>query len=152
MKPVIVAVMAVIALAAAAGLIIVFGAPVLEVHDVEVRGGAGSAAVFLTIHNHGLLGDCLISVDVLEPEGFSAGLHRSVMDENGVMRMVKLDKICVGGLSEVKLAGIEEGGMHIMILGDTHDLKEMKIELVFESGRRIPVQIVVGQAEEGHSH
>ncbi|MEM1944467.1 MAG: copper chaperone PCu(A)C [Nitrososphaerota archaeon] len=148
----VIAVVPVIAVAAAAGVILFWGGPVLEAHDVEVRLGVGSAAVFLTIHNHGLLGDCLTAVNVLEPRGLSAGLHQSVIDEGGVMRMVKLDKICIGGLSEVKLAGIEEGGLHIMVLGGTHDVKELKIELVFESGRKILVHAVAGQGGEEHNH
>ncbi|GBC68850.1 hypothetical protein HRbin01_00537 [archaeon HR01] len=147
-KALIVLVAAVVA-AVAAGSILLLGGPALEVHDVSVRAGTGSLAVFLTIHNHGLLGDCLVNVKVLHPEGLRAELHRTVMDAGGVMRMERVDKICVGGLGEVKLAGLEEGGLHIMVVGGDEDVHEVMLELVFESGRTITVKSGVGG---DHSH
>jgi len=146
-----------VAVIVAAALILVysFTAPFIEVHDVEIRLGVGSAALFLTIHNHGLLGDCLTNVKVLSPEGVIAELHRSVMDEKGVMRMEKVDSICVGGLGEVRLGGIEAGGYHIMILGETDHMDRLKIELLFQSGRIIPVEIMPTASQEhteDHTH
>jgi copper(I)-binding protein len=146
------AVAAAVVLAAAVGLVIVFGGPVLEVHDVSARLGTGSAAVYLTIHNHGLLGDCLVAVNIRHPEGLHADLHRSIMDASGVMRMERVEKICVGGLSEVRLSGLEGGGLHIMVVGDFHATEKLILELVFESGKTIQVEALAEGSDGAHNH
>jgi copper(I)-binding protein len=112
--------------------------PNLIAEDVVVRLGSKSAAIYLNLRNDGHQLECVIGVEVYGEgkEGrasLSAELHNTVM-EGGVMRMFKVDRVCVPHQSVLKMRGSEGGGYHIMVFGDVEKFVVFHVYLKTESG------------------
>jgi copper(I)-binding protein len=150
---IILAIVLVAVVASAAAVFAVVSSP--EAKDVSVRLGTGTAGIFLDLENRGLLPDCAVGVEVMgDPGGMSlkAELHKTVM-ENNVMKMVKVDKVCVNPFSTVRMRGAEGEGYHIMVFGDVEHIKVFHIYLKFESGKVLHFHAETTGAEQGeHKH
>lgn len=125
-----------------------------QVSEVSTRKGTKTGAIFLDLSNRGLFRDCVVDVEVVGhskagQEKLKAELHKTVMEEN-IMKMVKVEKICVEPFSTVKMRGAEGEGYHIMIFGDVEKYDGYHVHLIMESGRVIHFD--AGTAKDGHSH
>lgn len=122
----------------------------LRIHEPWARatiGVAQTAAAYLTVVNQGAQDDRLIGVST--PVADAAMLHKSVMDENGVMKMRPLEAIDVPAGGEVKL---EPGGMHVMLMGVHQPLKagdHFPMTLSFERAGDVAVTVHVADAAAG---
>uniref|UniRef100_A0A7C5Q476 Copper chaperone PCu(A)C n=1 Tax=Caldiarchaeum subterraneum TaxID=311458 RepID=A0A7C5Q476_CALS0 len=128
---------AVIILAGVATVFAVGSVP--QASDVAARVSHDTGAIFLNLKNNGFLPDCVVGVEVngeINGKEFpiKAELHTTVMEKD-IMRMVKVDKICVNPLSEVRMRGVEGEGYHIMIFGDLENVEMFHVYLKFESGK-----------------
>jgi len=128
------------------------------VEDVAVRLGSGTAGIFLNLKNQGLFPDCLIGVEVMgETDGgmiqLQAEIHKSEL-QNNMMKMVRVDKVCVGPLGEVKMRGAEGEGYHVMVYGDVHSVKLFHIHMKFESGKTLHfhVENTMAGTKSGDEH
>ena len=114
---------------------------------------AKAGAAYMKIMNHSDESDRLIGVqsDIAK----KTELHTHLKDENGVIRMVRIDEgIEIGSMKEHRLV---RGGQHIMFMGLKEAFKTGKIipvTLFFEIAGEVGVEIVVDQArnEKKHSH
>ena len=104
----------------------------IHLEDAYARTTPRSAAVFMTITNHGGTEDRLLSART-EAAGM-AGLHTHAEDANGVMTMPDVpDGFAIPGQSTHALA---RGGDHVMLMGLTKPLKQGDtIRLVLTFGR-----------------
>jgi len=147
---------------AAIGAVVAVGSQ-LSAEDVAVRVGSKTAGIFLNLRNSGLLPDCAVGVEV-HGEGkegrvsLSAEFHTTVMEGN-VMRMVKVERVCVGPLSVVKMRGAEGEGYHIMVFGDVEKVSVYHVYLKFESGKTLHFHVMApegsqmgGMHDHAHSH
>lgn len=118
----------------------------IEAHDVWARAANkdGNGAIYMVLHNHSNRSDELVGATsdvakVLE-------LHKSEVNDQGVMMMIKQDAIPLPANGEVNL---EPGGYHIMLMGITKDLKEgdtFQVVLKFRSHPDLPLQVTVRAA------
>jgi len=114
---------------------------------------AKAGAAYMKIMNHSDESDRLIGVqsDIAK----KTELHTHLKDDNGVIRMVRIDEgIEIGSMKEHRLV---RGGQHIMFMGLKEAFKTGKIipvTLFFEIAGEVGVEIVVDQArnEKKHSH
>ncbi len=114
---------------------------------------AKAGAAYMKIMNHSDESDRLIGVqsDIAK----KTELHTHLKDDNGVIRMVRIDEgIEIGSMKEHKLV---RGGQHIMFMGLKEAFKTGKIipvTLFFEISGEVGVEIVVDQDrnEKKHSH
>ena len=114
---------------------------------------AKAGAAYMKIINHSDESDRLIGVqsDIAK----KTELHTHLKDDNGVIRMVRIDEgIEIGSMKEHRLV---RGGQHIMFMGLKEAFKTGKIipvTLFFEIAGEVGVEIVVDQArnEKKHSH
>ena len=114
---------------------------------------AKAGAAYMEIMNHSDESDRLIGVqsDIAK----KTELHTHLKDDNGVIRMVRIDEgIEIGSMKEHRLV---RGGQHIMFMGLKEAFKTGKIipvTLFFEIAGEVGVEIVVDQArnEKKHSH
>ncbi|MEM2232473.1 MAG: copper chaperone PCu(A)C [Nitrososphaerota archaeon] len=150
----------VIVVAAVGGVLAIGSQPTAE--DVAVRVGSKTAGIFLNLRNNGLLPDCVVGVEAYGEgkEGrvqLTAELHTTVMEGN-VMRMVKVDRVCVGPLSVVKMRGAEGEGYHVMVFGDVEKVSVFHVYLKLESGKVVHFHVMategsqMGGMHESHSH
>lgn len=146
-----------VAVAAAVALAVVFGVGSLpEVSDISMRKGTNSAGIFFDLHNRGFLRDCVVGVEVLGEghtgeEVLQAELHRTVMEDN-VMKMVKVDKVCVEPFSTVKMRGAEGEGYHVMVFGEVEHFDSFHVHLKMESGKVIHFYAQPAGAGSQHTH
>ncbi|MCS7118088.1 MAG: copper chaperone PCu(A)C [Thaumarchaeota archaeon] len=147
---------AVVAVVAALGVVFGVGSlPVAE--DVAARHGTKGGAIFLNLRNNGFMSDCVIGVEVhgetkdgkrvdLESE-----LHTTVMEGN-VMRMIKVDRVCVGPFSTVRMRGAEGEGYHVMVFGEIEKVAVYHVYLKFQSGKvlHFHVQAPTAAGQTGH--
>lgn len=128
--------------------------------DLEVKSpwvalappGAQATAAFMELHNPGEKAVDVVSADA---DGFrSVELHRSI-NENGMHRMIRQERITVPAGGSVSLA---PGGYHVMLIGIERKLEEgdvVTIELTRGDGRRLSVDAPVkrrSQVTSGHGH
>ena len=114
---------------------------------------AKAGAAYMKIMNHSDESDRLIGVqsDIAK----KTELHTHLKDDNGVIRMVRIDAgIEIGSMKEHRLV---RGGQHIMFMGLKEAFKTGKIipvTLFFEIAGEVGVEIVVDQDrnEKKHSH
>ena len=114
---------------------------------------AKAGAAYMKIMNHSDESDRLIGVqsDIAK----KTELHTHLKDDNGVIRMVRIDEgIEIGSMKEHRLV---RGGQHIMFMGLKEAFKTGKIipvTLFFEISGEVGVEIVVDQDrnEKKHSH
>ncbi|WP_457639379.1 copper chaperone PCu(A)C [Persephonella sp.] len=117
--------------------------PEIHIKDPWVRAvppSAKNSALFMTIVNDGDEDDALIGVkgDVSK----MIQLHRTV-NENGVMKMVHVDKIEIHAHTKVEL---KPGGYHVMLMGLKKPLKEgekVKFTLIFKKSGKKEIEAVV---------
>lgn len=108
---------------------------------------AKSGGVFMTILNHSIEDDRLISVSTDAAE--RASLHNNSQDANGVMRMVEME----GGLliEGMETRMLDRGGDHIMLFGPTRDLKQgdiITLTLTFERTGVMTIKVPVDNDRE----
>ncbi len=161
-----------LSIAVIVGIVVVIGAigavvavgsqPTAE--DVAVRVGSKTAGIFLNLRNGGLLPDCIVGVEVYGEgkEGkvsLTGELHTTVMEGN-VMRMIKVDRVCVGPMSVVKMRGAEGEGYHVMVFGDVEKVSVFHVDLKFESGKTLHFHVMAPEGPKtgdmsgahGHAH
>jgi hypothetical protein len=115
--------------------------------------GAHATAAFMELNNPG---DQPVDVVSAEADGFEkVELHRSV-NENGMHRMIRQERITVPAGETVRLA---PGGYHVMLIGPERSLEEgevIDIELGLGDGERMTVEAPVTRREkamgQGHMH
>ena len=114
---------------------------------------AKAGAAYMRIMNHSDESDHLIGVqsDIAK----KTELHSHFEDDNGVMKMVRIDKgIKIGPMKDHSLA---PGGEHIMFMGLKEPFETGKIILItllFEKVGEVIIEIIVdqGREEKKHSH
>ena len=114
---------------------------------------AKAGAAFMRIMNHSDESDRLIGVqsDIAK----KTELHTHAKDDNGVMKMVRIDEgIKIGPMKDHTLA---PGGEHIMFMGLKEPFETGKIipiTLLFEKAGEVVIEIIVDQdrKEKKHSH
>lgn len=115
---------------------------------------AKSAAVYLTLMNHGSEADTLTAIKTDSAE--TAEAHQT-LDENGVMKMRAVETLSVNPHETVTF---EPGGLHIMLTGLKAPLIEgqhIMLVMMFEKAGEIGVDVpVVGKlgnaASTSHEH
>lgn len=116
----------------------------LEVHHPWARatpGGLKTGAVYFKLINGGSEADALISASAPELAA-SAEVHNHVND-NGVMRMRKVDKVDIPAKGSALLA---PGGYHLMLMGLKAPLIEgqkLPLTLRFQKAGEVKVEIKV---------
>lgn len=117
--------------------------------------GAANGAVFLTLHNPNAEADRLTGAS--SAVAATVELHESAIDENGVMRMNRLDGIDIPAGGNVTLA---PGGYHIMLIGLNAPLQAgvpFDVTLDFEKAEDVTLSVnvvapvAVAPSEEDHS-
>jgi copper(I)-binding protein len=119
------------------------GTAALEVRMPWARASAGiakTAAVYLTIVNHGETADRLVAAT--SPVARVAAIHRHIM-EGDIMRMrpVHALEVAPGGTTV-----LEPGGLHVMLMGLRGPLAEgerFPLTLTFERAGDIQVEVTV---------
>ena len=114
---------------------------------------AKAGAAYMRIVNHSDESDHLIGVqsDIAK----KTELHSHLEDDNGVMKMVRIDEgIKIGPMKDHSLA---PGGEHIMFMGLKEPFETGKIipiTLLFEKAGEVVIEIIVDQdrKEKKHSH
>ncbi len=114
---------------------------------------AKAGAAYMRIMNHSDESDRLIGVqsDIAK----KTELHTHAKDDNGVMKMVRIDEgIKIGAMKEHSLI---RGGQHVMFMGLKEPFETGKIiplTLLFEKAGEVGVEIVIDQdrKEKKHSH
>lgn len=117
----------------------------LAIENAWARPGiAGqNSAIYLVVKNPNPAADHLIGI-----RGDAAAmleLHRSQMDENGVMKMVQQEKIEVPARGKLEL---KPGDYHIMLMGLKQDLNfgdTLQVTLIFETAGEITLTVPVGE-------
>lgn len=129
----------------------------VHIHDPYARVSspkAASGAVFMTIANHAVTDDRLLSVasDVAE----RVELHTHNMTADGVMQMIHVKEGFVIPASGEH--ALDRGGDHVMLLGLTRSLKEgdtFTLTLTFEKAGDMVIEVPVlnkGPAKAGHEN
>ena len=114
---------------------------------------ARAGAAYLTIMNHSDESDRLVGVQSNIAK--KTELHTHLKDDNGVMKMVRIDEgIKIGSMKEHSLV---RGGQHIMFMGLKEPFETGKIiplTLLFEKAGEVGIKIVIDQdrKEKKHSH
>ena len=114
---------------------------------------AKAGAAYMIIMNHSDENDRLIGVqsDIAK----KTELHSHLEDDNGVMKMVRIDEgIKIGPMKDHSLA---PGGEHIMFMGLKEPFETGKIipiTLLFEKAGEVGIEVIVDQdrKEKKHSH
>ena len=114
---------------------------------------AKAGAAYMRIMNHSDESDRLLGVqsDIAK----KTELHSHLEDDNGVMKMVRIDEgIKIGPMKDHSLA---PGGEHIMFMGLKEPFETGKIipiTLLFEKAGEVVIEIIVDQdrKEKKHSH
>ena len=138
-------------LAAMSAYFVLSGSHMAAAHDgvhvedayARVSGeSATSAAIFMTLTNHSIEDDRLLSVTTDAAK--RAELHTHSMDANGVMHMGEVTEgFPIAGM-ETHL--LDRGGDHIMLLGLTKPLKQgdiVSLTLTFARGEQLVVDVAV---------
>ncbi len=109
----------------------------VEVHGAFFRRSSMGGGVFFLVHNHGLSEACIVGVEVLEPVGIRAELHRTVIEDN-VAKMEMVEKICIPPRGEVRALGVEGDGYHVMLTQRIpENVHAIKVRLVLSSGSTV---------------
>jgi len=107
-------------------------------------GMARAGAAFMTLDNSGSADDALIAAEAGVSDAVELHTH---IDDGGVMRMRKIERIAVPAHARVDL---KPGGLHVMFIGLKAPLAEgqrFDLTLVFEKAGRIVVPVVVKSAK-----
>ena len=106
----------------------------------RVTPGSRTGAVYFTLHNGGAQSDRLMSGAT--PLAERAELHSSI-DENGVMRMEKINAVEINAGGSVPF---QPSGMHVMLINLSPDAapgKTMPVTLHFEHAGDIQVSVPI---------
>jgi len=112
---------------------------------------AKAGAAYMKIMNHSKKDDRLISVysDIAK----KTELHTHLKNDNGVMKMMRIDKgIEIGAMKEHALV---RGGEHIMFMGLKEPFENGKIipvTLLFEKAGEVNIEVVVDQKRKEKKH
>lgn len=125
-------------------------APAISIQDAYVRAvppGQANSAAFMVITNEGEQDRALVAAasDVAE----AVELHTHTMDD-GVMRMRQVERIALPAGETVTL---EPGGLHVMLIGLTKDLKpgdSVALTLSFDDGSEQSLTLPVKKIMAGH--
>ena len=128
----------------------------IMIYDAYARSSgplAKAGAAYMRIMNHSDESDRLIGVqsDIAK----KTELHTHVKDDNGIMKMVRLDEgIKIGAKKGHSLI---RGGQHVMFMGLKEPFETGKIislKLLFEKAGEVGIEIVIDQdrKEKKHSH
>lgn len=119
-------------------------APQIKVSGFKARAvpaGAPTSAIYMSIENQGQAADALLSA---KAEGVPATeLHETVIDDQGVMNMNKLERIEIPAQSTVSF---EPGGLHVMLIGLKEGLADgdsVNLDLSFEKAGKISLSVPV---------
>jgi len=108
----------------------------------RVRPGAMTAAVYMTIENHGTGNDKLMSVTT--DAASMAEVHESKVDANGMASMNAVDGgLAIPGQGTTEL---KEGAGHIMLMGLAHRLKtgdKVTLMLTFAQAGKVTIEVPV---------
>ena len=121
----------------------VYAKPEIVIEDPWVRAvppTAKNTALFMVIKNVGDDPDALIGVKTDISKMVS--IHKTV-NQNGVMKMIHVDKLSVPAGGSVVL---KPGGYHIMVMGLKKDIKageNVKFTLIFEKTGEITIKAPV---------
>ncbi len=121
----------------------VYAKPEIVIEDPWVRAvppTAKNTALFMVIKNVGDDPDTLIGVKTDISKMVS--IHKTV-NQNGVMKMIHVDKLSVPAGGSVVL---KPGGYHIMVMGLKKDIKageNVKFTLIFEKTGEITIKAPV---------
>jgi copper(I)-binding protein len=125
---------------------------VVDAYARAVPPGQPNSALFMTLTNSGSTDRALVEASSLVAN--KVELHNHI-DDNGVMRMRRVEKIDIpaGGSAELK-----PGGYHVMLIGLHQQLtpeQEVTVQLSFDDGSQTsfvaPVRSVM-QMQMGHEH
>ena len=114
---------------------------------------AKAGAAYMRIMNHSDESDRLLGVK--SDIAIKTELHTHEKDDNGVMKMVRIDEgIKIGAMKEHSLI---RGGQHIMFMGLKEPFETGKIiplTLLFEKAGKVDIEIIIDQnrKEIKHSH
>jgi len=118
----------------------------------ETPPNAPTAAVYLTIHNHGQQDDRLLSAET--PAAERVELHEHV-HQDGLMSMQQVAEVVIPAESEVKFA---PGGLHLMLFSPGkhyQDGERFPLTLHFARAGKVEVEVVVQKnatPSKGHEH
>ena len=132
------------------------GAGDVSATDLRARAvpeGQKNSAAFMTLSNSGS-GDHAV-VAAQSPVANIVELHTHI-DEGGMMKMRRIDKIEVGAGSDTIL---QPGGLHVMLIGlkqQLNDGDDVPVTLEFEDGSRlelvVPAKKMQMKMMKEHSH
>ena len=112
---------------------------------------ARAGAAYMRIMNHSNESDRLIGVQSNIAK--KTELHTHLKDDNGVMKMVRIDEgIKIGSMKEHSLV---RGGQHIMFMGLKEPFETGKlipVILLFEKAGEVGIEIVVDQDRKEKKH
>ena len=112
---------------------------------------AKAAAAYMRIMNHSDRSDRLVGVRSHIAK--KTELHTHLKDDNGVMKMVRIDQgIKIGPMKEHSLV---RGGQHIMFMGLKEPFETGKIiplTLLFEKAGEVGIEVVVDQDRKEKKH
>ena len=112
---------------------------------------AKAGAAYLRIMNHSDESDRLLGVK--SDIAIKTELHTHEKDDNGVMKMVRIDEgIKIGAMKEHSLI---RGGQHIMFMGLKEPFETGKIiplTLLFEKAGEVGIEIVIDQDRKEKKH
>ena len=126
--------------------------------DIEVRQPWARAAmkgensaVYLELHNHTT--QAVAMTGVSSDAAGAAEIHLSSMNAEGVMQMTKQDSVSLDAGAQIDFS---PGGLHIMLIGLTRDLKagdHLQVTLHFQTHADIILDVVVQEMEgmDGHA-
>ncbi|MFK8040580.1 MAG: copper chaperone PCu(A)C [Rickettsiaceae bacterium] len=104
-----------------------------------------NSAMYVTIKNHSNNNYSLVNAHAASIAN-NVELHQSFIDENGIGRMISINKIVIPAHSEIVL---KPGGIHIMLFDINRHItlgEEIPIVLVFESIGQITVNAIAAYA------
>ena len=104
------------------------------------HGALRTAAVYVTFVNDGAKGDKLLKVSA--PNATQASIHTNIKDGD-VMRMREVDSVEIPAGKTVEL---KPGGMHIMLMGLDHSLKDgemLPLTLTLANEGEVKVEVMV---------
>jgi len=110
--------------------LVLLARPIPAVENPYIRATTRNSAGYFTLRNYGLLGYCVVDVEIITPE-VMAMIHRTVKTGEGMHKMVEVDKVCVGPFGSLEF---KPGGYHIMIMNPLNDVQEVKVRLLLENG------------------
>ncbi|NVK58043.1 MAG: copper chaperone PCu(A)C [Alteromonadaceae bacterium] len=127
----------------------------IMVHNANARATfalATTAAVYLTVMNHGDSPTVLEGVSVSSDVASQAQIHTTVMDGD----MMKMRQVTDGiDITPDAMVEFKPGGYHIMLMGLVNPLEEgnsFSLTLHFDNQADTTVMVTVGEAAKGSAH